>query len=179
MIALSVFAIAMAITLTEFSGALIRTADVDRATLDSGTARLAVDVFVADLRQASTQDPAVPPVAAISATTITFYSPDKLTPKHLRRISYQLTTGTLQRSSVTSTNTGGPTWIFPGGTPAWITVAGGVTNTDVFAGFDGLGVATTTAASVRSVNVKLDIASKVSKQREAIHRSGITIRVKP
>jgi len=85
-------------------------------TIEAGTlqdeARLNIDQMVADLRQAYTGDPSTSPIAAISATSITFYSPDRLQPFRLRKISYQISGTSLQRAFVTSSNTSttGPPW---------------------------------------------------------------------
>ena len=63
------------------------TQTVEASTLQD-EARSAVDTLVADLRQAYTGDTAtLTLVASISSTAITFYSPDRQQPFHLRKIA--------------------------------------------------------------------------------------------
>ena len=65
--------------------------------------RRAVDTLAADLRQAQCRDATTLPVTTATTTQVTFYSPDRLTPYHLRQVSYRLSGGQFQRAFATST----------------------------------------------------------------------------
>lgn len=99
-------------------------------TVEAGTlqqeSRGAVDTLVADLRQAYTGDSATPLVASFSSTAITFYSPDRQQPFHLRKIAYQLSGSTLQRAFVTSTDSDGVPWLGLTTLGGWQNVASSV-----------------------------------------------------
>ncbi len=124
--------------------------------------RAVVDQLASDLRQAqcdASTTPATPPVATGTGTQLTFYSPDRLTPYHLRQISYRLAGGELDRRFATTTNTSstGPPWTW-GSFGGWSKQIDSVTNTAVFTYYDADGAATSTAADVASVNVALTVA---------------------
>ncbi len=121
--------------------------------------RAVVDRLAADLRQAqcnATTTPATSAVTTSTGTQLTFYSPDRATPYHLRQISYQLVGGVLQRRFATSTNTGAAPWTW-GPTSAWTDQMGSISNSTVFTYYDGNGNTTTTPASVARVNVSLTV----------------------
>ena len=90
-------------------------ADVEARLQIEADVRLAADTFERDLRQAHTGDASLNRIASMAAAQITFYSPDRATPYHLRKISYRMTGTTLQRSVTTSTDTDGFPWVFPHG----------------------------------------------------------------
>ena len=121
-------------------------------------ARAAIERLTGDLRSAYTGSTTSPPIEAMSPTSITFDSPDRSTPFHLRRISYQLVNGTLQRAYATSTNVGAPPWAFPtqGG---WSDELTNVTSTTVFGFYDADGAVTNDPAQVRSVSVDLTVTT--------------------
>jgi prepilin-type N-terminal cleavage/methylation domain-containing protein len=128
-----------------------------------------VDRLAADLRQAqcdTTTTPATYAVTAATGTQITFFSPDRLTPYHLRQISYLLTNDSqysgryeLRRQFANTTNTGGAPWTW-GGTGAWAKQIGSVRNSTAFTYYDANGNTTTTASSVARVNVSLTVAPR-------------------
>ena len=131
--------------------------------------RAVVDKLASDLRQAqcnTSTSPATPPVTTATGTQLTFYSPDRLTPYHLRQISYRLVSDPnhagrweLDRQFAMSTNdstTGPPwTWSLFG---AWAKQLDSIANSSVFTYYDTSGAATSTAANVASVNVALTAA---------------------
>ena len=122
--------------------------------------RAAVDGLASNLRQAQcngTTNPATPPVTAATGTLLTFYSPDRASPYHLRQVSYRLAGGELDRALATSTNTGGPPWTIPSLGP-WSKLIGSVSNTTAFTYRDSNGTTTTDPAAVASVNVALSVA---------------------
>jgi type II secretory pathway component PulJ len=119
--------------------------------------RFAVNALAADLRQAQCKDTITNPVSTSTATQVTFWSADRLTPYHLRQVSYRLSSGQLQRQIATSTNTGGPPWTM-GATGGWSTLVSGITNASIFTYKTAANVATTTASQVASANINLVIA---------------------
>ena len=121
--------------------------------------RRAVDTLAADLRQAQCKDDTTLPVTTATTTQVTFYSPDRLTPYHLRQVSYRLSGGQFQRAFATSTNTGGPPWTIPS-LGAWSTLVGSVTNASILTYKDAANQATTNPSAVASANVKLVIAPR-------------------
>jgi type II secretory pathway pseudopilin PulG len=151
--------------------ALVRTMhwndQVTEQTVQQSDARAALSTLVSDLRQAYKGD-GVPvstfaPTGSGGATQITFYSPDRTTPYHLRMISYQLVNGSLQRQVTTSSNTDGPPWTFPATGP-WTTVLTKVVNSDVFTFYDASDPAvqvtdTADVSLIESVVVKLRVST--------------------
>ena len=123
-------------------------------------ARAGLDAFASDLRQAMCNDTATP-VTTSNTSQITFYTPDRATPFHLRQVSYQVSGGSFQREFVTSTNTGGPPWTMPNLTSAsWITVFGGVSaagSAPYFKYYDATNTATTTPANVARVDIAMTV----------------------
>lgn len=121
--------------------------------------RRAVDTLAADLRQAQCPNSTTLPVTTATTTQVTFYSPDRLTPYHLRQVSYRLSGGQFQRAFATSTNTDGPPWTIPSLGP-WATLVGSVTNASILTYKDAANQATTNPSAVASANVKLVIAPR-------------------
>ena len=114
-----------------------------------------------ELRNAFSGDESVPHITTMTATTITFTSADRGTPLKLRRITYNLTGGTLTRTMATTTNTyvtSPMTWTWGTTSPAR-TMATGVVNTSMFAYKDDVGLDTTDPKKVRLVEVLLSVKS--------------------
>ncbi len=126
----------------------------EQSTLQT-EARNALNVFAGDLRQALCNN-TTSPVTTSTATQITFTSPDRATPYHLRQVSYKLTGGNFQRAFATSTNTGGPPWTLPA-LGAFETQVGSISNANAFTYYDANNSVTTTPASVARVDVSLSI----------------------
>jgi type II secretory pathway component PulJ len=127
--------------------------------------RAALDPMTRELRQAYSGT-SVSPVESIAATgtpQITFTTPDRACVGasclfRLRRVSYRLTGGTLQRAEYTSTNdSSSASWSWPSGSPpsAWSTLVTGVTTASPFTFLDANGATTTTAGSVRTVKTSI------------------------
>lgn len=176
MIALSLLMIVTGLAFSELSTGMTQTAQLDRASTSSTTARLAIDQIITELRQASTNDINVKPVAVSTASTLTFYSPDRSAAKRLRKITYRVNAGVLERSELLSINTGAAPWTFPATTPTFRVMLRDVTNTDIFSYLDDFEVATTVAANVRSLNINLVVKGSLRANSERIYRTGITIR---
>ena len=106
-------------------------------TQEQADTRLAIDALVRDLRQSYTDKPTLAAVDPTStASRITFYSPNRDINFRLRKITYDLTGGTLTRSVSTSANTAadvvGKTavWTFDPADP--VPVLTGVLNASLF-----------------------------------------------
>lgn len=104
-------------------------------TQEQADSRLAIDTLVRDLRQAYSGNATLPSVEPTSsATKIVFYSPDRAEDFHLRKITYELTGGTLTRTVSLSnervSQVVGTGWSFPAATP--VAVLPGVLNTTLF-----------------------------------------------
>ncbi len=177
-VSIAIFIVVMSIALGEISNGVARSRKVDLAANDDATARLVVDGIVREIRQASTGDPALAVVTAISATSITFHTPDAKQPKHLRRITYRLVAGVLQRSEVVSSNTGAAPWVFPATAVNWRNVLANVTNTDLFTYWTSGSPPTVavTPSAVSSVSLHIDVRSRLSSAVNSIYRTGIDIR---
>jgi prepilin-type N-terminal cleavage/methylation domain-containing protein len=148
---------------------------VEEASTQQTEARAAVDRLAADLRQAYTGDEAAFPIESIGSTQLTFLSPDRQTPFHLRRISYQLVNGELQRAFATSTDTDGPPWSIPA-LGAWSTEAGSIQNTTVFTYLDESGAATSTPSEVRTVTISVNVATLAEPARQSTYSTSVTLR---
>ena len=150
----------------------------EEATLQT-EARAALDTVSTDIREGFVGD-GTTPILAASATSLTLESPDRSptvtgggtqTSFHLRKLTYSLTSGSLQRQFMTSTNTfpAGPPWTFPAQMGPWQTLVGSITNTDVFRFYtdDGIQQATPTPLTfpiaatdgIRAVGVKLTLST--------------------
>lgn len=116
--------------------------------------RFSLDELLHDLREANSGDPTIDPVVSFSATALTFYSPDRQTPYHMQKISYQLSGTNLQRSITTSTNTAVP-WTFPT-TAAWTTVIPNVQSM-AFSYKDASGATTSFSSKVQRVDITITI----------------------
>jgi hypothetical protein len=125
--------------------------------------RLAADTFERDLRQAYTGDASLKRIGSLAAAQITFYSPDRSTPFHMRMISYRMTGTTLQRSVTTSTDADGFPWVF-GATGPYATVLKNVRNTTLFTFRDVANTVTTDPAVVATVQLDLTVDGDTTAQ---------------
>jgi len=154
-----------------------QTTQVQESSLLQTEARSAIDRLVGELRQAYVGDGTVP-ITSMSATAITFTTPDRQTPFHLLKVSYQLAGASFQRAFATSTNTSstGPPWTM-GSTSSWATVVGSVQNaTTVFTYFDSSGAATTDPNQVSTVTVRLRVATAAATSRSYTYTASATLR---
>ena len=150
---MAVFSILVAAFAQLLGTTVIRSGRTQEQSTLQTEVRAGVDTLASDLRQALCNN-TTPPVTVAGPSQITFYTPDRLTPYHLRQVSYRLSGGSLQRAFATSTNTGGPPWTMPalGG---WATLVGSITNANPFTYYDATNTVTTTAANVARVDVTL------------------------
>jgi prepilin-type N-terminal cleavage/methylation domain-containing protein len=160
------FAVVMASTVTQSSSSQ------DAAILQH-EARAAVERFASDLRQAYTGDEATYPIEAVSATSIQFLSPDRAEPFHLRRITYRVVGGRLERSQAVSTDTDGPPWQLSGSSP-WERLVDRITTASPFSFFDAGDLQTSNRLLVRTVRLELTI--KTGGKRTATYGTRVTLR---
>ncbi len=168
---------------------LTHSAQITSESVIQTQARAAIAQFSKDLRQAF--PPSMTATSSfettggvMSPTSITFYSPDVTysgaSPAtfHLRKISYQLTGGKLQRSTALATNTNGPPWTIPA-LGSWVTQLGGIVNTDVFTYYDGSNppVPTTNPAAVRTAVIKVTVAAVPGGGKQSTYSDSATLRV--
>jgi prepilin-type N-terminal cleavage/methylation domain-containing protein len=140
-----------------------------------GEVRASIDRLTTDFRQATTMT-TTSPVEAASATALTFDSPDRGTPFHLRRIAYQIVNGQLQRSTTVSTDTDGAPWVWPATPGPWITEVGSITNPSPFTFYDTNGAVTTSAAAVRSLRITMNVAPKQAQGGNSTYSALVAIR---
>lgn len=179
--AMAVLAILFAIYSLILSNTIRDSSTVEDQSTSQTEIRAAIDGLTQDLRQGYTGDASgvMTPIAAISGTTLTFYSPDRQQPFHLREISYQLTGGQLQRRVAVSTNTDGYPWTF-GPWSAWLTQARLITSASIFTGkyldVSGNVVTTATASQVSGVWVAVTASPRGSQGRTYSYSSSASIR---
>jgi prepilin-type N-terminal cleavage/methylation domain-containing protein len=169
----------MGIVLSVFGQMLLTTSKTssrveEQATLQNEV-RVAVDRLTMDLRQATNAN-GTSPVESLTSTSLTFLSPDRLTPFHLRRISYQLVNGQLQRSVATSTDSDGWPWVWPAAAATYYPEVGSVTSTSLFTFYDDAGVVTTSPADVRSARISVTVAPNQKQGGSASYSALVSIR---
>lgn len=162
-----------------FSQMLISTSKtsnrVEEQAMLQNDVRASLDRLTSDLREA-TNAHGTSPVEAATPTTLTFDSPDRATPFHLRRIAYRLTGGTFQRSTLLSTSTGSWPWTFPTTPAPWVTELDSITSTSAFTYYDANGAVTTDPNAVRSVRVSFRVAPHQNQGGSNSYNALITIR---
>ena len=170
---------------TAFAAVLSSVANHSATIADSITlqteARAALDRFASDFRQAYTGDPApvnpTDPIESVtSGTGIQFLTPDRGNPFHLRRVSYRISGGTFQRADVTSTDTDGWPWVWPGGGALgpYRNLVGSITTATPFTFYDANGNTTTTASAVREVRIQFTVRTKTG--RSTTFSENVTLR---
>jgi prepilin-type N-terminal cleavage/methylation domain-containing protein len=174
MVAMVVIGIVFAMFSVVLSATVRHSNEVRENTVLQGEARAAVDRLASDLRQAYTGDD-TSPIQTMTATQLTFLSPDRGTPFHLRKIAYRLTGHDLERATALSTTTTGPPWTFPS-LGSYAKQVGSITNTTLFTYFDAAGAATTTPADVASVKVTVTVATATAATRLYTYTTSIAPR---
>jgi prepilin-type N-terminal cleavage/methylation domain-containing protein len=141
--------------------------------------RAAIEMLAGELRQAYSGDDTVAPLESISATQITFLSPDRAQPFHMRRISWRLASGKLERAFAASTDTDGAPWTISalGG---WARRAGSITNTTLLTYRDSAGnplvPSAATADDVHTVGISVTVATVTSPNRPYKYTTSVTLR---
>ncbi len=156
MVATAILGVVLALVFSALNGGVRQAADAQNRAVIEADVRVVGDAFVRDLRQAYTGDSTLNRIDSMSATQITFYSPGRDTPFHLRKISYKLNGTDLQRSTTVSSDTDGFPWLF-GTAGTYITQLQYVRNTTVFTYRDADGNATTDPTAVSVVTLTLSV----------------------
>jgi len=161
--AITVMGIVMPGVIIGIQSAVRSSTDTQNRSILQTEARAVLDRMVQDIRQ-SDQNGSTASFTTMSATQVTFYSPDRLTPFHLRQVSYRIQNGQLQRAVATSTNTNGPPWTI-GSLGAWVNQVGSVATGSGFAYYDQSGAVTSSATALRSVVITLNLKMPTSSGR--------------
>jgi prepilin-type N-terminal cleavage/methylation domain-containing protein len=100
---------------TVFGTVVNRSSQVQGQNILQTEVRASLNQLVSELRDATYGDATVPFAGMPTATSISFYSPDRLSSSssHMRQITYRVSGNSLQRQVLLSTNTSGPPWTFP------------------------------------------------------------------
>jgi prepilin-type N-terminal cleavage/methylation domain-containing protein len=172
----------MGVVIGAFGQLLITTMSSSSRTQEQATlqdlARATIDQFTRDLREATNTN-GTTPIESLSATTLTFDSPDGTTPFHLRRISYRLTGGELDRSVTTSTDSDGWPWQWPNTSGPWSTALDSITNSSIFTYYDASGAETTDPNLVHSARITLTVAPRQALGGTATYSALVSIRTAP
>ena len=177
MVSIAVLGIFFAAFSTVVSSAIRNGSEVQEQAVLQTEVRAAVDSLVADLRQATIAgDTTLSRISTATGTQITFLSPDRAQPMHLRQISYRVTGGQLQRAFATSATTAAP-WSIPS-LGAWSRRAGSIVTTGipVFSYFDASGASTSVAANVRTIRIRVVVATATSSSRQFVYDTRVTLR---
>lgn len=139
--------------------------EAQQATSLQLEARMALTTLASDFRQAYTGNPSLSRVESIGPV-LTFYSPDRRTPMHLRRISYRFSNGTLMRSLTISTNTNPQAWTWPAVAGPWTPEVSSLTSV-TFSAYDSKAPpqGTTDPTQVKSLVVSLTGSTSGSTKR--------------
>ena len=174
LVSLVIIGIVFTVFVVVISSAVRNGSEVREDAVLQGEVRASLDRLAQDLRQAYTGDTSSP-ILTMTGTQLTFYSPDRRTPLHDRKVSYQLSNGQIQRAEAISSNTDGPPWTI-GALGPYVLQFGSVRNTTVFTYFDVNGATTTTAANVASVTVTVKVAT-ANTTRQFTYSTSIALRV--
>lgn len=169
----------MGIVMSVFGQMLLTTSKtssrVEEQSALQNEVRVAADRLTTDFRQATNAN-GTSPVESLGATSLTFLSPDRLTPFHLRRISYRLSNGQLERSLATSIDTDGWPWTWPATPATFYPEVGSVTSTSIFTFYDANGSVTTDPTAVRSARIAITVTPRLQQGGSASYATLVTIR---
>lgn len=176
-VSIAVLGIFFAAFSTVVGSSIIHGSEIQEQAVLQTEVRAAVDRLAADLRQSTNAgDTSLARISTATGTQLTFISPDRAQPMHVRRIAYQVTGGQLQRALATSTSTAAP-WTIPalGG---WSTLFRSVVTTGipVFSYFDGNGASTAVATNVRTVRIHVAVATATAPGRQLTYDTRVTLR---
>ena len=181
--AMTIFGLVLAAFSMVMSSTIRHSGEVEQQSNLQVEARSAITTVSQDLRQVydGDDDVATSPIEAIAATQVTFLTPDRAAPFHLRRVTYRLNAGKLERAFVTSTDTDGYPWSGLTTPTAFRTVVRGVVNTGtgterVFVYRDASGAETANRTLIQTIDVKLIVATKTAASRKYTYKSSVTVR---
>lgn len=151
-VAVAVFAVVMATVFQAMTSSNRYVNDIDDQIRGEADARLVIDRFTRDLRQAYTGS-TTNVLATMTATELSYYSPDRSTPMRFRRITYKLdtTNRTLLRGETLGTGT-----TLPPAPTTFVTQLTAV-NTTVFTYRQTSGATATDPTKVRTVTLQLGV----------------------
>jgi prepilin-type N-terminal cleavage/methylation domain-containing protein len=177
--ALVVVGILMSAFASIVSAMVTHSTEITAESVAQTQARASIDELARDLRQAYVGD-GTSGIEAFTSSSITFDSPDRATPFHLRRISYRLSGGVLQRQLTTTTNTDGPPWTWGTAGP-WVERVQNVQNATIFSGWSDFpgGAATSTASAVRAVTLTVTVAAPGSRGKQYTYAGSAGLRSSP
>lgn len=175
--AMAVFSIVLAGFAMVLSSAIRHSHEVEEQTNLQVEARSAIAFVSSDLRQVydGDADVATSPIESISPTQITFLSPDRAQPFHLRRVSYRLSSGEFQRAFATSSDTDGAPWSIPA-LGSYQKVIGSVVNGAVFTYKKADGTTATSPVDVKTIDVTLTVSTGTSPTRQYTYQTSTTVR---
>jgi prepilin-type N-terminal cleavage/methylation domain-containing protein len=180
--AMGVFGIVLATFAMVMSSAIRHSGEVEQQSNQQLEARTAITTMSQDLRQVydGDGDPATSPIQSMFANQITFLSPDRQLPFHLRRITYRLQGTNLERATLVSTDTDGHPWSGIAAAPSqYKRVVRDVANTGlqpVFRYLDESGAVTATPANVSTIELQVVVATKTSPTQKYTYKSSVTVR---
>jgi prepilin-type N-terminal cleavage/methylation domain-containing protein len=164
-----------------FSSVVNHSATISESITLQTETRAALDRFASDFRQAYNGDPTflnpTSPIESVtSGTQITFTTPDRQNPLRLRRVSYRISGGQLQRADVFSTDTNGWPWVWPGtgAVGPYRTLVTNITTVAPFTFYDANGSTTTTASAV--TGAQLDFTVRTNRGRSTRFTERVTVR---
>jgi prepilin-type N-terminal cleavage/methylation domain-containing protein len=177
--AMAVFGIVLGSFSMVLSSSIRHSGEVEQQTNLQVEARSAINTVTSDLRQVYDGDDnvATSPILSMSGTQVTFYSPDRQLPFHMRRMTYRLNAGTFERAFLTSSDTDGSPWVGVSSNPtAFRTVVSDVVNSTVFAYKKADGTTATTPVDVATIEITIVVATKTTPSRQYTYKSSVTVR---
>jgi prepilin-type N-terminal cleavage/methylation domain-containing protein len=180
--AMAVFGIVLATFAMVMRTAIRHSGEVEQQSTIQHDARAAITGMSQDLRQVydGDSDLATSPIQSMFGNTITFLSPDRQLPFHLRRITYRYQGTNLERAFLTSTDTDGHPWSGIAGAPsAFRPLVRNVVNTGtqpVFRYLDASGAVTSNPLDVATIELQLVVATKTSPSQKYTYKSSVTVR---
>ncbi len=180
--AMGVFGIILATFAMVMSSAIRHSGEVEQQSNLQHEARTAITAMAQDLRQVYDGDDnlATSPIQSIFANQITFLTPDRQLPFHLRRVTYRLQGTNLERAFLTSTDTDGAPWSGISAAPtAFRTVVPNIVNTGtqpVFRYLDANGAVTASPTAISTIELQIVVATKTAPSQKYTYKSSVTVR---
>ena len=180
--AMAVFGIVLATFAMVMRTAIRHSGEVEQQSNLQNEARYAITSMSQDLRQVYDGDSNLTTthIQSIFATQITFLSPDRRQPFHLRRITYRLQGTELQRATLISTDTDGYPWAGISAAPtAFRPLVRNVVNAGtqpMFRYLDSSGAVTTVPADISTIELQVVVATKTSPTQKYTYKSSVTVR---
>jgi prepilin-type N-terminal cleavage/methylation domain-containing protein len=175
--AMVVFSVVVGMFALILSSAIRHSDEIDEQTNLQVQARSALGFVSSDLRQAydGDGDPATAPIETMTATQLTFLSPDRQSPFHMRRVSYRLSGGTFQRVEAVSTDTDGAPWSIPA-LGSYRTSVDRIANASVFSYKKADGTTATSPVDVKTVDITLLVTTTTQPARQFTYKTSVTLR---